>query len=415
MRPTPPSPVGGKVTTGGKAPAARGARLAFHATLLALALLTGLSLVLVISALTQSRPQQARAGSGTQQNVAPSPASRTAAYGIAPDPGWRSLAPATRLTRIGFGSCLDQLKPQPIWSAVVAARPQLFVMLGDNVYSDIRSPDVRELREAYRLQSVQPELAVARAAMPFLATWDDHDYGANDLGAGFAQAPIAADMFREFWQAPDARQPDGGIYRARTFGPKGARVQIILLDTRTFRSRLKPRDAAFPHWGRYMPDPDPSKTMLGDGQWRWLEHQLTQPAEIRLIASSIQVIAEGHGFERWGNLPAERSRLFATIARTGAKGVIFLSGDRHVGAIYRQPAGGHDLVEVTSSSLNRAYGPSKDTRLPPLVSTIYHPENFATLDIDWAARRLSISLRGIDGRPVIEQALEFAALGIAGK
>ena len=101
MRPTHPSPVGGKVTTGGKAPAARGARLAFHATLVTLALLTGLSLVLVISALTQSRPQQARAGSGTQQDVAPSPASRTAAYGIAPELGDSALTALDELAKIG--------------------------------------------------------------------------------------------------------------------------------------------------------------------------------------------------------------------------------------------------------------------------------------------------------------------------
>ena len=34
------------------------------------------------------------------------------------------------VTRIAFGSGLDTDKPQPIWSAVAAAQPELFVLLG---------------------------------------------------------------------------------------------------------------------------------------------------------------------------------------------------------------------------------------------------------------------------------------------
>ena len=38
------------------------------------------------------------------------------------------------LTRIAFGSCADEEKPQPIWDAVLAYRPELFLFTGDNVY-----------------------------------------------------------------------------------------------------------------------------------------------------------------------------------------------------------------------------------------------------------------------------------------
>jgi alkaline phosphatase D len=33
------------------------------------------------------------------------------------------------LTRIAFGSCADEEKPQPIWDAVLAYRPELFLFL----------------------------------------------------------------------------------------------------------------------------------------------------------------------------------------------------------------------------------------------------------------------------------------------
>ena len=37
---------------------------------------------------------------------------------------------------IGFGSCLDQNLPQPIWKEIKAQNPEVFIMLGDNVYGD---------------------------------------------------------------------------------------------------------------------------------------------------------------------------------------------------------------------------------------------------------------------------------------
>ena len=46
------------------------------------------------------------------------------------------LSAAEPVTRIALGSCADQDRPQPIWEAIVAQQPQLFLFLGDNVYAD---------------------------------------------------------------------------------------------------------------------------------------------------------------------------------------------------------------------------------------------------------------------------------------
>jgi alkaline phosphatase D len=40
------------------------------------------------------------------------------------------------LSRIAFGSCADQVKPQPIWDAILTYQPELFIFAGDNVYGD---------------------------------------------------------------------------------------------------------------------------------------------------------------------------------------------------------------------------------------------------------------------------------------
>src|SRR5262245_49334361 len=58
--------------------------------------------------------------------------------------------PANRpLSRVAFGSCADQNDPQPIWSAINAYRPELFIFMGDNVYGGMRTHDLAELQAAY--------------------------------------------------------------------------------------------------------------------------------------------------------------------------------------------------------------------------------------------------------------------------
>ena len=51
------------------------------------------------------------------------------------------------ITTIAFGSCLKETRPQPIWESVVDAKPDIFVLLGDNIYGDTR--DMRKLSEKW--------------------------------------------------------------------------------------------------------------------------------------------------------------------------------------------------------------------------------------------------------------------------
>ena len=133
---------------------------------------------------------------------------------------------------------------------------------------------------------------------------DDHDYGKNDAGADYKQRDASQQEFLSFWNTPKDSPlwKQKGIYHAKTIGPVGKRTQIIMLDTRYFRSPYK-RGKKKRVGGVWTRDEDPSKTMLGDAQWKWLEQELRKPAEVRIIASSIQFIAEDAGQETWFNLP----------------------------------------------------------------------------------------------------------------
>ncbi len=313
------------------------------------------------------------------------------------------------LRRVAFGSCIDQAKPQPLWPAVLEARPDLFIFAGDNVYASPRPWTLDALRVAYAQLAADPGFDRLRRTVPTLATWDDHDYGVNDGGASFKHKEASKQEFLRFWGAgpDDARHGRGGVYSSRTFGPPGQRLQVILLDTRWFRSDLKPTDQrGAPGKERYLPDDDPAKTMLGEAQWRWLEECLRDDAQLRLIVSSVQVLAEGHGWERWGNLPLQRRRLFDLIRSTEARGVLLLSGDRHVGGLYREPGQtAYPLFELTSSGMTHTWmgteaGPN---RVGGLVNRLH----FGMVEVDWPTRRLRLSLRGQDGRELLEQPLSL--------
>ena len=249
-----------------------------------------------------------------------------------------------------------------------------------------------------------------------MATWDDHDFGLNDGGASFPHKQAAKDEFLKFWAVPasDPMREREGVYSAKLFGPRGQRVQVIMLDTRWFRSDLKPtdqRNAAGQE--RYVPDHDPTKTMLGPAQWSWLQAQLQEDAQVRLIVSSVQVLAEGHGWERWGNFPLERQRLFDLIGSTRAKGVVFLSGDRHIGALYRETLGlPYPMFDLTSSGLTHAWRDASEAgpnRLGGLVGELH----FGSVDIDWPKGLVSLVLLGDRGQTLLEHTLSIKALSAA--
>jgi alkaline phosphatase D len=335
---------------------------------------------------------------------------------LAPKEPWQQLAATAVIERLAFASCADQAKPQPIWSRMLDLRPDLLAMMGDNVYGDIKHADGRELRQAYATLATHPDFAKVRAAVPVIATWDDHDYGRNDAGGDFALKVVARKLFDEFWSLEPDRRARAGVFHAQIHGPPGRRVQVILLDTRSFRSPWPAKPVGTSWRGPYGPDADPKLTLLGAEQWAWLEEELKKPAEIRFIVSSIQVVAENHGFERWGHLPAERQRLYDLLNRTKARGVVLLSGDRHVGAIYRKPGVlPYALIEVTSSSINRPLPPhyTVEDGGSERQGEAYREENFGLARIDWAGRRLTLALYGLSGPdPVRQVRVDFADLGL---
>ena len=327
------------------------------------------------------------------------------------------------LTRILVASCANEEVANPALAQMARERADLMLMIGDNVYGDrdgeayvSNDADLTELRNAFADLGASAEFQAARAAHPMMVAWDDHDYGANDAGRDFPFKRFAERIHERFWgldKTKDVGHWDGTYY-ARSFGPEGQRVQVIMLDTRFFRSGLTATDEfGAPGKERYIPSTDTAQDMLGNEQWTWLQNQLAQPADIRLIVSSIQVLPTVHGWEAWSTLPTERDHLFSLIKQSGANGVVFVSGDRHTGFLYKDDTAlNHQALEITASSLNVAFATESAEHDTRQIGAGFAPENFGEVGIDWSGRRLSLKLRDNAGALVRETSASFDELGL---
>lgn len=309
----------------------------------------------------------------------------------------RGIDYSATLTKVAFGSCANQDKPEPLWKDIGAANPDLFLFMGDNVYAS--HPSQQPIAEQYRKMDLIPEYRTVRENVPFMATWDDHDFGMRDGGADWTGKDNARRDFTNYWTYIRNSIPleQGGVYHAKIIGPKKKAVQVIMLDTRYYRSPLKEKPGMEDKAMDYIPQDE--GTVLGQNQWEWLEAQLKRPADVRFIVSSIQLVATDPKFEKWGNFPKERQRFFDLLKKTRAKNVIVLSGDRHVATIAKTNVQTYGpLYDITSSSINRANDYSDSDS--HYVGSVYNKENFGVASIDWAKKKVAVEIRGFNNEVV---------------
>ena len=149
---------------------------------------------------------------------------------------------------------------------------------------------------------------------------------------------------------------------------------------------------------------DADAVLLGEPQWSWLEQQLSVPADIRIICSSIQLVPQFNGWEFWANFPDERKRLFSLLKRLGAKGVFIISGDTHWSELSRiDKVIDYSLWEMTSSGLTEEW--KKVSPNIHRVGAAYSQVNYGLIEIDWDQPdpQITLSIKGVIGQTVIQQ------------
>ncbi len=297
------------------------------------------------------------------------------------------------LDLIAFGSCNKHDKPQPLWKHIGRHKPDLWIWLGDNIYGD--TEDMQKMAQKYTLQNARKAYQRFKRKTPIIGIWDDHDYGQNDGGIGFAKKEESQELLLDFLDVPQyaPQRKRAGIYAAYDFGQKGKRIKIILLDTRYFRDSLTRIDKVY--------QPNFSGSLLGEAQWAWLEKELTDSqADIHIIGSSIQVIAEEHPYEKWANFPQERERFLHLLTKLQSKNTFLLSGDRHIAEVaqWKDPQSAYQLYEITSSGLTHSGKTLPDEANRYRISPLMRDLNFGLIEIDWQKKKLHIEIRGEENK-----------------
>lgn len=206
-----------------------------------------------------------------------------------------------------------------------------------------------EYRARHAVYKSDADLRAAHAAHPWILTWDDHEV-VNDYAGDREPAPVSTEQFllrraaayrAYFEHMPLALGPDGPNMRIHDRFAWGDLADIWTLDCRQYRSHHACPDPKMSQ-GRMVVGcqelADPTRTMLGTAQERWLAEGLaTSGARWKLLAQSTQVSSSGIDTSRgretwtdaWDGYPVARQRLLESIRDTGARNTVMLGGDVH--------------------------------------------------------------------------------------
>lgn len=308
---------------------------------------------------------------------------------------------------LAFGSCSNQAFKETMWSEVNLNKPDVWIWGGDAVYSDTEDPEF--MKEQYRIQKSNPDYQILLKQTEVIGTWDDHDYGANDAGEEYPMKYKSKEMFLDFLDTPKddiVRQRDG-VYNSHIYKYDKGSIKVILLDARFFRSKLTPDTFGNK---RYLNNSDSTSTMLGEAQWNWLKNELTNSnADFNIIVSGVQVLSNLHGFECWGNMPLERTKLINTIAESKANGVFILSGDRHVCEISKIKLDNmpYPIYDITSSGLTHSYTNVGEEENPYRVSELIGKKNFTLLNFNFSNKTVDVEIRGKKNIHLIDKHIQY--------
>ena len=251
-----------------------------------------------------------------------------------------------RPVRLAFGSCPHRwgLGNKKLLNAIKKRSPTALVLLGDIAVQD-RNNHLGMHRADYLLRDFQSAWRDFTPSIPIYASWDDHDYFANDVAGipkGYSQQDRSnvRQIFMNSWVNPSYGLHNEGIF----FKTKIGFVELVMTDNRYFRSGEK-------------------GSFLGETQMDWLKRQISNCKSPFLVLSSGSMWSDfvSNGKDSWGvNDPEGREEIFELIEKNNISGVLLISGDRHGARGFTiQRDSGLQLYEFEVGSLGARVGPPK--------------------------------------------------------
>ena len=175
---------------------------------------------------------------------------------------------------------------------------------------------------------------------PIMHQWDDHDSGLNNLDKTYPNWNLNQQVFQEYVPSYPLPSVSPGIWQKFSY----AQADCYVLDGRSQRD----------------PDGDPddaNKSMLdgnnlgATGQLQWLENGLlTSTARWKIIFTSVITNPSTKKNDGWGAFQTEWNSLRNFINTNNIRGVVFISGDLHLGAIDNGTQAGFPEMCVASAN-----------------------------------------------------------------
>ncbi|NYG54984.1 alkaline phosphatase D family protein [Nocardioides perillae] len=270
--------------------------------------------------------------------------------------GHARTAPAPGSTPAQLSFALASCQSLPGNSRYAAYRTMLeddldlVVHVGDYTYERRGDETLADFRTNHARYKLSPDLQAAHAAFPFVVTFDDHEVennwadlvsqpdgeASNELGR-FTQ--LRANAFQAYYEHLPLRRPQ------RPVGPDmllhrrvdwGTLASFHVLDTRQYRSDQLTE--AFPGGPLDPRVTDPSRTLMGDEQERWLFAGLeASQARWNLVAQQTimaQVDYDGGpgvsvNHDQWDGYAVSRDRLLGFVEQARPSNPVVLTGDWH--------------------------------------------------------------------------------------
>ncbi|RZQ60433.1 alkaline phosphatase D family protein [Amycolatopsis suaedae] len=336
----------------------------------------------------------------------------------------------------------------PIYAAMAAREPHLFLHSGDTVYADnpiterVTLPDGRiwrnvvtpekakvaetldEYRGQFAYNLLDDNLRRFAAAVPSVVQWDDHEVVNNWYPGEILDLPqytekrvdvLARRAFQAFheWHPIDVRAAvDGRVYRSFRYG---SRVEVFVLDMRSYKDANTADRTGQGH-------------VLGQRQASWLVRALDRStATWKLIAADLPVgltVPDGAGIEGVANgLPGapggrehELAWVLRELRRRRVRNVVWLTADVHYTAAHHYSpdraafADFDPFWEFVSGPLHAgAFGPNTlDPTFGPKAEFVQAPpaantspldgfQHFGEVDVDGRSGELTVHLRDSRG------------------
>ncbi len=282
--------------------------------------------------------------------------------------------------------------------AHAASRTDLdaFIFLGDSVYTD-GSFSAADYRKAWARGLVEPAYQALRASTSLVTQWDDHEVR-NNWDGDSVDPVLLANARQVFLEHQPMRVEPPRLWRRLSWGQT---VDLFVLDARSERNRAE---------GHY----------LSPEQLSWLVEGLAaSTAVFKLVLNTVPIGSFDSAFfapfngDNWQAFAAQRTQLLQALVDRDVRGLVFVSGDFHLGCVGQVSSRGpgQKMLETLVGPGAQAPNPSPSYPGAPQWRFSTGINNYVTFAFDPAARTVGIRYVAKEGRVLFEQTYSADELG----